>query len=92
VLVGAPTGRWLKGLGRPVAALALSRLVRQELRPLMATENRADLVALARLLEAGRLTPFIGRRFDLAETQAAFRHLETGHAQGKVVVAVSGER
>jgi NADPH:quinone reductase-like Zn-dependent oxidoreductase len=92
VLVGAPTGRWLKGLGRPVAALVLSRMVRQELRPLMAKENRADLVALVRLLEAERLSPVVGRRFDLTETTAAFRHLETGHAQGKLVVAISGER
>jgi NADPH:quinone reductase-like Zn-dependent oxidoreductase len=34
------------------------------------------------------VTPVIDRRYPLAETAAALRYLETGHARGKVIVNV----
>jgi NADPH:quinone reductase-like Zn-dependent oxidoreductase len=41
------------------------------------------------LLEAGKVTPIIDRRYSLSELPDALRYLEKGHAQGKVVITVS---
>jgi NADPH:quinone reductase-like Zn-dependent oxidoreductase len=40
------------------------------------------------LLEAGKMTPVIDRRFPLRDVADAVRYLEAGHAQGKVVITV----
>ena len=50
--------------------------------------NRADLDFIRELLEAGKVTPVIDRRYKLSEVPEALRYLEEGHAQGKVVVTV----
>jgi len=63
--------------------------VRQRLRPLPSSWTRADLLAVTELIEAGRLTPVIDRTFPLADTAAALRHVEAGHARGKVVITVT---
>ena len=51
-------------------------------------ENAADLAVLRDLVDAGSVTPSIERTFLLDPAADAFRHLETGHARGKVVLAV----
>ena len=50
--------------------------------------NRADLQVLADMIEAGTVTPVIDRCYPLAAAADAMRHLEGGHAHGKVVIAV----
>jgi len=40
------------------------------------------------LLEAGKVVPVIDRRYPLSEVPEAFRYVEEGHAQGKVVITV----
>ena len=40
------------------------------------------------LIESGRVSPVIDRTYPLSETPEAIRHLETGHARGKIVVTV----
>jgi len=47
-----------------------------------------DLVALGGLMQAGKLRPFIDRRYPLAEAAEAFRYLGEGHARGKAVVTM----
>jgi NADPH:quinone reductase-like Zn-dependent oxidoreductase len=39
-------------------------------------------------MQSGKLTSVIDRRYKLSETPAALRHLEAGHARGKVVLTV----
>lgn len=52
-----------------------------------------DLVTLAELLEAGKITPVIDRLYPLKEIVEAFRYVEDQHAQGKVVITVeNGDR
>jgi NADPH:quinone reductase-like Zn-dependent oxidoreductase len=51
--------------------------------------ERADLSALARLLEHGSIRPHIDRRFPLQDAAEAFRYVQSGHARGKVVVTPS---
>jgi NADPH:quinone reductase-like Zn-dependent oxidoreductase len=50
--------------------------------------NQKDLVFLKELMEAGKVKPFIDRRYPLSETGAALRYLLEGHARGKVVIIV----
>jgi NADPH:quinone reductase-like Zn-dependent oxidoreductase len=50
--------------------------------------SKADLVSMKELLEAGKVTPTIDRRYSLSELPDALRYLEKGHARGKVVITV----
>ena len=51
--------------------------------------NQADLVVMKELIEAGKVTPFIDKRYSLNETAEAFRYLAGGHAKGKIVIRMS---
>ncbi len=88
VLVGGPQGRWVGGMPRFAAALALSRLVSQRLVPLFSTPRGSDLADLAELVAARKLTPVLDRTFTLPETPDAIRHVGAGHTRGKVVVTI----
>jgi NADPH:quinone reductase-like Zn-dependent oxidoreductase len=54
----------------------------------MAKPNQADLLAIKELLETGKVVPVIDKHYPLSETADAIRHLETGHARGKVIITV----
>ena len=41
---------------------------------------------LGALLQAGKVTPVIGRAFELGDTSRALRHLESGDAIGRIVI------
>lgn len=84
-------GRWLGAGGSTLKELLLSLFVRQKLRPFVSLAKTGDLVALKELIESGKVTPVIDRSYPLSETAAAIRHVDTGHARGKVVITVVGE-
>ena len=89
VIVGGETdGRWLGGSDRQVRAVVLSKLVSQKLGTFVASENATDLTELRELVEAGQVTPVIDRTYPLAQTAAAIRYVQDGHARGKVVITV----
>jgi len=89
VIVGAEGGgRWFGGFDRSLRAPMLSPFVSQKLRMLASKENGEDLVVLKDLIEAGKVTPVIDRTYPLSEVPEAIRHLEEGHARGKVVITV----
>jgi NADPH:quinone reductase-like Zn-dependent oxidoreductase len=67
-------------LGRVIRASLASMFVRQQGRPSVKTQNRADLVALRALVEAGKVTPVIGGTYPLSQTADAIGHVATGHA------------
>ena len=76
------------GMGYVFKAFLLPLFVRQQERPFVSTPNQDDLITLKELVEAGRVTPVIDRTYPLRETAEAFRYLDQGHAQGKVVIVV----
>jgi NADPH:quinone reductase-like Zn-dependent oxidoreductase len=78
-------------LGRIARMFLVSPFVSQKVRMFVSSPNRDDLQALADLMQAGKVTPVIDRRYRFSEAAEAIRHLETGHARGKVVVAVTAE-
>jgi NADPH:quinone reductase-like Zn-dependent oxidoreductase len=86
---GEDGGRWT-GMSRQLRALARSPFTRQRLTMLISRQRRADLETLARLIEAGQLTPVIGKTYPLHQAPDAMRHLQAGHARGKLVLTVTG--
>jgi NADPH:quinone reductase-like Zn-dependent oxidoreductase len=47
-----------------------------------------DVATLQRLIATGAVRPVIDRRYPLAEVVPALRHVDDGHARGKVIVNV----
>jgi NADPH:quinone reductase-like Zn-dependent oxidoreductase len=88
VVVGGPDGRWLGPMVTAIKALLLSPFVGQRLLPMLANISQEDLTTMRELIEAGKVTPVIDRRYRLSEVPEAIRYLETGHARGKVVITV----
>ncbi|MFC4950279.1 NAD(P)-dependent alcohol dehydrogenase [Pseudonocardia sp. GCM10023141] len=81
-------GRWLGPLGRIGKARLLSRFTNQSLRPFLSVGKHEDLLALADLLAAGRVTPVIDRTHPLSDAAEALRYVGAGHTRGKVVVTI----
>ena len=54
----------------------------------MAKLRKDDLNILRELMEAGKVTPVIDRRYRLSEVSEAISYLEEGHARGKVVITL----
>lgn len=52
-------------------------------------EATRDMEELAQMFAAGRIRPYIGARFPLAETPAALRHVAERKVLGKVVIDVA---
>jgi NADPH:quinone reductase-like Zn-dependent oxidoreductase len=76
-------------LGRVIRGAVVSMFVRQQAGPSVKTQNRADLVALKELVEAGKVTPVIDGTYPLAQTAQAIAHVAAGHARGTVVISVA---
>jgi NADPH:quinone reductase-like Zn-dependent oxidoreductase len=89
-IVGGETdGRLLGGADRQVRAMLLSPFVRHKLGTFVCSENAADLVVLAGLIESGHLTPSVERSYPLSEVAVAMRHLVDGGVRGKLAIGVS---
>ena len=85
---GPDAGNWIAPLVGTIKALVLSEFVSQQFTPLLAELKPADLNVLYDLMQAGKMTPVIDRRYKLSETADAMRYVEAGHARGKVVITV----
>ena len=89
VVIGGSAGRWIDGLGRANKARVLSPFVSQRLHPFLTRWSKQDLHVVKDLIEAGKVTPVIDRTYPLSEAPEAIRHLEGGHARGKIVSTVA---
>ena len=76
-------------MSRVIRSMIASMVVRGQAKPTVKTQNRADLVALKELVEAGSLTPVIAGTYPLAEARKGIDHVATGHARGTVVINVT---
>lgn len=87
VMAGAPKELWAV-LTRLLKAFTWSLFLKQKFIFFIAKINRNDLMTLCGLIESGKVTPLIDRRYPLSETASAIAYLEEGHAPAKVVITV----
>jgi len=88
IIGGEEGGPWFGGVDRQLRALMLSPFVRQKLKAPIYMTRKEDLQVLKGLVEAGKVTPVIHKTYPLSEVPEAIRHLEEGHARGKIVITV----
>jgi NADPH:quinone reductase-like Zn-dependent oxidoreductase len=89
VLVGGQMGgRVLGPLGHVIKSKLAAMFGSRKAVFFVAKFNSADMQVLRELLEAGKVTPVIDRRYPLSEVADAFRYLGEGHAQGKIVITI----
>jgi alcohol dehydrogenase len=83
-------GRWLAALFWIASLKTRRRAAHYGLsyRYLFMHSSGADLAYLASLIEAKQLEVVVDRVFPFAEAKEAMAYLETGHAKGKVVLAL----
>jgi 2-desacetyl-2-hydroxyethyl bacteriochlorophyllide A dehydrogenase len=86
-----PGGTFVSCAISPVALLlgpVISMLGSKKVVQLSHSPDVKDLVFVKELLEAGKVTPVISRRYPLSEAAEALQNYEDGHSQGKVVISV----
>lgn len=89
--IGGPkTNRFFGPMGRLLTVTLASLLGSRKVIMFIAKMSREDLAFLQELIETGKLTPVIDRRYDLSEMSKALAYLGEGHARGKIVLTVSG--
>lgn len=87
--IGGGTPREGGFLGPVIGALKQSMVapfISQKLGLFEAKLTQADLVRLGDLVQAGKVTPVIDKRFTFEQAAQAIDYLEQGHAHGKVVL------
>lgn len=89
VAIGGPAKEWFAPADRMLKAIVLSPFVTQRFLPFVAQTNSADRTLLAELVEQGKLTPVIDRRYALRDAVEAVRYVGEGHARGKVIVTIA---
>jgi len=89
VIVGGPKSNRLIGPLSHVVKVRLAAMrSSQKVVFFIAKFNKEDMVVLRELLETGKVTPVIDRRYELSEIADALRYMGEGHARGKVVITV----
>jgi NADPH:quinone reductase-like Zn-dependent oxidoreductase len=90
-----PGGRYLYAGGSVATLLqvlmigpVIGRAGRKSIRLLAVRLGVQHLDPLIELIQAGKITTVIDRRFPLSEVPEALRYLGEGHAKGKVVVTI----
>lgn len=87
---GGSSDKWmLRPIGRALGELFLSWFGNRKFCGIFANINRKDLIFVSDLVEAGKVSPVIGRRYPLSEVRDAIRYVEEGHARGKVIITFS---
>lgn len=89
VIVGGEDGENVTGgMGRQIAALAISPFIRQRLAVVVPKEHHTVLERVAALVQDGSLVPAVERTYPLAEAPTAMRHLVAGQVRGKLVISI----
>ncbi len=88
VVVGAPKGRVFGPLQHMIKALLAFKVGTRRAAVFMAQQTPSDLELFSELLDSGAMRSVIDTVYPLDEIAAAFRHLETGRARGKIIVTL----
>jgi NADPH:quinone reductase-like Zn-dependent oxidoreductase len=91
-MVGGPKGKWVAPMDRVLRMMLVAPFGNQKFGMIMAKMKADDLAILRDLLQSGKVTPVIDRRYTLEQVPQAVEYLETGRARGKVVITIPGER
>ncbi len=78
-----------EAIGRIVGgftARGLSSFTDQKFAQYMTKMSKEDLTTLGDLIQVGKLKPVIERTYKLDDAPEALRHLDEGHARGKIVI------
>jgi NADPH:quinone reductase-like Zn-dependent oxidoreductase len=86
---GGSPGRVVGAVGSILRAVAVNAFVRQRLRPLPSKQDRQELLTVTELVEEGKLSPVLDRTYPLSDTAEGLRHVEHGHARGKVIISMA---
>ena len=90
VLVGGPHDpSMINLLALPIRALRSSMFSDRKVVMFIAKSSQNDLTLLGELIATGKLEPVIDRCYSFNEVPDAVRHVEEGHARGKVIVDVA---
>ena len=81
---------WLQPFASMAVVAVQSLLRSQRIEGILASIQPADLEQLAEWAAAGKLRAVIDRRYPMAQTADAMRHLETGRARGKIIIDIDG--
>lgn len=86
VMAGAPR-KLSTVFTRILKAFAWSLFLRQKFKFFIANVNRDDLSLFCDLIQAGKVTPVIDKRYSLTQTADAIAYVEEGHPRAKVLIA-----
>jgi len=86
---GGSPGHIIGAVGSILRAAIVNLFVRQRITMVPTIWSREDLLAVTELVDTGTLRPVIDRTYPLADAAAGLRHVEAGHARGKVVITVA---
>ena len=91
--VGAPHDVSIPGLLAPIIKdLVLSVFGSQKAVMFIARSSQDDLTLIGKLIATGKLKPVIEKQYTLSDAADGVRHVEEGHARGKVIIDVAPER
>jgi NADPH:quinone reductase-like Zn-dependent oxidoreductase len=85
ILIGGSTARFFQVM---LFGFLISRIIHRKVQCLASKPNRSDLVILKELIEAGKITPFIDRTYNLSEVPTAIRQLEQRQVRGKIAISI----
>jgi NADPH:quinone reductase-like Zn-dependent oxidoreductase len=86
---GGSTPAHAMRISRILRTLMLKPFISQRIRFFVTKPVRSDLQMLADLMQAGTISQVIDTCYPFDKTPEAMRHLESGHARGKIVVTVA---
>lgn len=81
-----PGGTYVAAAGSVRGMLWLAIRRRKNMVAMLTQNRKQDLVFITELVESGKVTPVIDRRYPLGEIAQAIGYVGEGHARGKVVI------
>jgi NADPH:quinone reductase-like Zn-dependent oxidoreductase len=88
--VGAPHDVSMAGLLAPIVKdLVLSAFGTQKGVMFIAKSSQEDLTLIGEMIASGKIKPVIDKSHSLSDARDAVRHVEEGHARGKVIIQIA---